>query len=475
MAKAIEKWLYPLKASKTQPPGYKVEAQINDQWGDRRKVKGRFRATDDSPEALEQALSEAREFRDEIEANRNDVGWLRKQFPSPKEKQKYSGFDALVTHHARFREPDRSQQTLEDFVELGLKLDEEGRPSVDPMSDERGFLRRIIEDTGGRNISQKQAIWSVIKNEWGGIHRKRLGDISGADVDDFVRWMEKQTKTDSNDKVKPRWAKASIKKYRLVLRSMIKHFAAYQEKVNPLELKPSTKKPARVKGREKQRKVPTPEELAALEEGFRRRNKIPTENPSRKQFLPRRLLTWHIHRVLRRTGLRPSEAFHLETRHVDTLNKRLLIEGGAVDQEAGPTKTGKLKGDRDAGTRLLPVEAEVIRTIEEWLEIRTQYRYPDPLDCPIIFCDSSGNYLTADSLCNHYRHASKLGGLSQPITPYQMRHWRNDTLRQRGCPIEVRRELLGHIEDETNLNYTNAQAEEARAWFDDDENDDAAE
>lgn len=33
-------------------------------------------------------------------------------------------------------------------------------------------------------------------------------------------------------------------------------------------------------------------------------------------------------------------------------------------------------------------------------------------------------------------------------------------------PSEDHQELLGPIEEETNLNYTNVRAEEARKWFD---------
>jgi integrase len=463
MAKTIEQNVYPLKPSKTLPGGYRVSVQLQDQWGDRRKLNERFRAADESEAAYEVALRKARERRDEINKGRNEISWLRKEFPDPVEKKGFTGFDSMVSHHARFQETDKSGQTLADFVERGLRADKQGRYSIDPMKDVRGFLRTKMEDTGSKNVSQKVGIWNVIKREWGGVHGKRLDQITGVDVDDFVRWMESKKRDDGE----PHYSKSSIRRYRMTLRSMIKHFAAHVGVVNPLDIKPTQKKPARVKGRHKTRKVPTHAEMKALEKAFAARITEAKTRKGYKRHLPRRSLTYQAHRVMKRSGMRPSELMYLETSHVDTIGKRIVIEGGAVDGEAGLTKTGKSLGDREAGTRVIPVEGEVIEAIQEWLEIRPELGFPDLRDCPVIFCDESGDYLTDDSLRAHYEHTSKIAKLDPGVTPYQMRHWRNDVLRRKGMPIEIRRELIGHLEDETNMNYTNPQAEEARKWFDD--------
>ena len=53
------------------------------------------------------------------------------------------------------------------------------------------------------------------------------------------------------------------------------------------------------------------------------------------------------------------------------------------------------------------------------------------------------------------------------ITPDQMRHWRNDQLRKRGCPIEVRRAIVGHESEKMNMSYTEVGGLEGRKWVED--------
>ena len=331
------------------------------------------------------------------------------------------------------------------------------------MTDKRGFLRRLLEDTSKSNFSQKRGIWVVVKN-WGGIHRKRLEQIEGEDVDNFVRFLERQT----DDAGEPRYARSSVRRYRMALRAMIKNFAVFQGKVNPLTVKPTKRNPTKIKGKPRKRKVPTEEELAVLEAGFLTRiNQAKEEKTIHHKHLGRRQWAFHVHKVLRGTGMRPSEVLFLEDRHVDRKSKRIIIEGGAVGGRPGFTKTGKKKGSREAGSRVIPIEGTIVRTITDWLRLRSTIGFPLPEECGIIFCDEVGTYATTDSLRNHYTGASSEGCLSPSITPYQMRHWRNDFLRRQGMPSEIRQALLGHIEEETNLNYVDVKAEEARKWFDD--------
>lgn len=441
----------------------RVSVQLKDQWGDRRKIKERFRADDESPDAMKVALQAARQRRDEILVGRKRIEWLRAEFPEPIEKRSHGSFNAFVKHHDKFQEEDKSQVTLEGFIELGLKIDHEQRFTIDPMTNKRGFLRRLLEDTSKSNFGQKRGIWVVVKN-WGGIHRKRLEQIEGEDVDDFVRFLERQI----DDGGEVRYARSSIRRYRMALRAMIKNFAVFQGKVNPLTVKPTKRNPTRIKGKPRKRKVPTEKELAALESGFIARiEQASVEKTLHHKHLGRRRWALHVHKVLRGTGMRPSEVLFLEDKHIDGTSKRLIIEGGAVDGEPGFTKTGKQKGSREAGARVIPIEGDIVRTITNWLEIRSTIGFPPRDKCGIIFCDEAGDYATADSLRTHYTGASDEGGLSTSITPYQMRHWRNDFLRRQGMPSEVRQALLGHIEKETNLNYADVKAEEARKWFDD--------
>ena len=467
MAKTVERNIYEIDPTKTLPGGYMVSIQLKDQWGDRRKIKERYRAMEDTQEAMEEALEEARERRDEILAGRTSIEWLRAEFPNPIDKNVFNSPTAFFDHYGKF--PDErsgSSLVLEEYMELGLKADEEQRFCIDPGTEKRGFLRRIMEDTSKSNFGQKRGIWVVAK-EWGGIHEKRLHQIEGEDVDNFVRYLERQKQED--DAKKPRYARSSIRRYRLALRSMIKGFAAHQGKPNPLVTSPTKRNPARIKGRTRARKVQTSKELEALETGLRQRvNQAKEKGTVHHRHLPRRQWALHVHRFLRGTGMRPSEVLYLETKHIDFDGKRILVEGAAVDGDPGLTKTGKQKGDREEGTRLVPVESYVIEAIEGWLRRRESLGFPSKVTSQVIFCDESGGYANTDSLRTHYKAACEHVDAPSSMTPYQIRHWRNDLLRRKGMPSEVRQELLGHIEEETNLNYTHVRAEEARQWFDDD-------
>lgn len=461
MPQKIEQHLYRIDETKTLPAGYMVVVHVRDQWGDRRKIKERFRAEKGSSEAMERALRRARERREEIVANRENIDWLRAEFPTPIEKKKFDDPDVFFAHYDKFSTDDRgTAKALENYVELGLRVDEEERFSVDPAMEKRGFLRRLLEDTSKSNFHQKRGVWVIVKR-WGGIHQKRLTEIEGEDVDSFVRYLERQTDGDGG----PRYARSSIRRYRLALRSMIKGFAVHHVEPNPLEVSPTKKKPARVKGKGRRRKVPTAAELKALEEGLSLRvAQAEEEGTVHHRHLPRRQWALHVHQVLRGTGMRPSEALYLKTKHVDFDGKRILVEGGAVDGEPGLTKTGKQKGDREAGTRLVPVGSTVLQAIKSWLELRESIGFPPVEQSSIIFCDESGAYANTDSLRTHYNAGCDAVDASRRITPYQIRHWRNDYLRRQGMPSEIRQELLGHIKEETNLNYTHVKAEEARKW-----------
>jgi integrase len=464
---AIEPCIYPLKATKTKPAGYRVQKFVMDQWGQERLLSQTFRGRN--------ALQEARQYRDLIE-HEKAVGTLHKRFPTQAKDQKVvRAKKALergeITSLAQLfgpindliHEPEKTvqslPQTLGSYVEAGMTRDGKGRLSVAQGSPQRGYLRRIVEDNSNSDAEQKLGIWSVIL-AWGGIAHKRLEDITGTDVDDFVRYLEV---TPSKRGVS--YGKESIRRYRMALMGMVKGFALELRVQNPLDVVPPRKKPSRVKGNGKKRKVTTDQELDALEQGLIARIKqaekvriMPdgrVKGTVHTQHLPRRVWAYHVFRVMKETGMRPSEVLYLETRHVDVMGLRIIVEGGAVDGEGGLTKTGKAKGDREEGTRIVPVPQSVIEAIQDWLRVREGLGFPKS---STIFSDEQGGYATDDSLRDHFRAAGD-------VCPYSLRHYRNDFLRRQGMPSEIRQKILGHIDEETNLNYTHVHEDEARKWF----------
>lgn len=437
--------------TKTLPAGYRVEVWIKDQWGERRKKSQTFRAGDDTERSLFNALQKAVEWREHIKEKSTDIRWLRKTFPEPVDKEVINGPEEFFDWADRHT-PDDSEDALQDFVERGMIRGNSNRLVQDPNSIEMGYLRRIKTDNGIEYFQQQVGIWNVIV-EYGCVHQKKIGEIKGTDVDDFVRYLESKRDDDGNFY----YSKTTIKNYRARLRSMIKRFAIDQEVMNPLDISPPLRNPRQIKGREKKRKVPTEGEMEQFRKGFQK-----WINKS-KRFKHTRLRAFYVFRVLRDTGMRPSEAFYLQPRHVDTIGNTITVEGAVTEDGEGGTKSEKLGAEN--GERIVPVADRVVDAITGWIDEREEYGYPSIQECPIVFCTQEGDHSTDDWLRDHFVAAcDQTEDDELRIRPYHMRHWRNDQLRKRGCPVEIRSAVIGHGED-VNPNYTDVKSLEARDYI----------
>ena len=448
-------------ATKTKPPGYRARVNLYDQWGDRRTLSEIIRAEDDSEQALHEALQKAIEWREHIEEKKTDIRWLQRQFDKPKEQQTMT-VEELFAHSEKYGGGPENP-TLQDFVERGMtRREPDGKLIEDPRSSEMGFLRRIHTDTSKNNFTMHCGIWSVII-QWGGIHSKTVEEITGADVDDFVRYLEQQTDDDGEH----RYATSTIKNYRSRLRSMIRRFAIDQQVVNPLDITPSLRNPRQIRGRDKKRKCPTEQEMAILDNGF---SIYVNQSPAR--YKPIRSVCQVIYQVLRYTGMRPSEAFALRPSVIDTISGKIRVEGAITEDGEGATKSQRL-GAED-GTRVVPVASHVIERITEWIAQREDLGFPTIQEQPLIFCQPDGSHLTADILRDHFKKACQKGckALSDDldvegyVTPYQLRHWRNDQLRKRGVPVELRSAVIGH-DKEINPRYTDVETDELIEYLED--------
>ncbi|MGM0554963.1 MAG: tyrosine-type recombinase/integrase [Myxococcota bacterium] len=465
MGKKLGACIYPLKPSKTRPGGVRLQKFVRDQWGDERNISERFREDDyANPKAA------ARRREREIDEGKNNLQWLKKQFPTRKENEasKPTGLEASLIAYENGRPlssvPSREQElrqlTMDSWVMLGMRKHHDGAWDLDPNEDRQGYLRRVYERNSKGDWEQKKAIWSRIltwSGEGSGVASLTLDEVEPQHVEDFVRWLET-----TKSKHGRAYSKQTVKRYYRAFRSLLNRWSKATRLPNPAER--VNLKPSRFKGTERKRKVVASEILEKLDDGFRQRVEAARSKEwMRKRYLPRRILMHHLWRVHRWTGIRSSELLYLETRHVDQMRRTLIIEGGAVDKEPGFTKAGKTKGSRRAGTREIQVIPEVIEAIQEWVEIRQQYGFPSISECSVIFCDSGGDYMTDDSLRSHYLHASQTAEIDPPITPHMVRHSLNDLLRKRGVPVSVRRTLLGHLSDEINQNYTQVSPREAVA------------
>lgn len=175
------------------------------------------------------------------------------------------GLASVLDADAQIPVAPKEATTLKEYMVLGLRVD----LTIDHTSPERGYLRRIIEETGSANQSQKMGIWSVVQ-DWGAITHLKVEEIKGEHIDNFVRHLEGMINKNGSP-----YSATTIRRYRMELLSIVKSFASHSGVVNPLNRNPPTKKPSRIKGEEESVKVPTQGEMDALEKGFKDRLKNP--------------------------------------------------------------------------------------------------------------------------------------------------------------------------------------------------------
>jgi integrase len=470
---AIERCIYPVPATKTKPAGFRVQKFVRDQKGVERKRSKTFRPHNDSEEARKAALEKAREFRDKLELRKEvhvGSGKAYVEFAYDKGEKREPTTAPIGVFLERLQElVDNRAHGDKNYFKFLLKqahgTDEER------LEDRKVTLREYVEEdylpwierrNSKSDHQQKKAVWSLIqsfgKQSSNRLPELTIHDIEPKHVDGFAEYLERQTKK-KDEEVVPKYSKSTVVRYFKVLKSIVRGFAKKMGADDPADPAKLRLSPKRIKGRSKTQKVPGLRELAKLEEGFRKRIQKASDGRF-KQHLPRRKASYFMHRVLKYTGLRPSELFYFRLEHYDRENRVLRVEGAAVDGEGGYTKTGKAHSDAYAGRKMIPVLQPARDAIDEWLEIRTDHGFPDIGDCDILFPDEEGGYFTDDSLRTHYKGASKEAGLKRDITPYMMRHGFNDRLRQLGVPSELRQALMGHLSEDVNLNYTDVDPRE---------------
>lgn len=463
MGKAVEPCIYEYPASKRHPAGFRVQKFVVDQWGDRRKLSEIFRPQDESDAARERALEQARAYVRRLETEKRD-GRIYRRFDRPAPSHSVRGRDLVggvpwhehpQEHHdeinadlERFaRDADvgisAPSRTLCEWVERGMTPKSGGgyKPSDEDFGDNRyGYLRRIYEDKSKGQWSKSSGAWSTIK-EWGGIHRLRLKDITGQDVDAFVRWCEKQD---------GRYRASTIKGYRTVLKAIIKDFAGSQKATNPLVEVPPTKTNIQAEG--PARKTPTRAEAQTIEAALAER--------ARKRPHPARSLALAIWRLQIETGLRPGEALALTVAHIDFDRLRIIVEQAlSRDGEIGRTKSGKR--NENLNRRIVPIVQKTANLLKEWIRSRPSQ------DSNLVFPTQKGEPWTAAL----YRDQLAACCADLPdwdpelqVGGYMARHFAIAEARRNEMPLVVAMKIFAHEDIRTHTGYGEPEFDELRDW-----------
>lgn len=103
------------------------------------------------------------------------------------------------------------------------------------------------------------------------------------------------------------------------------------------------------------------------------------------------------------------------------------------------TLTVRMKGGK---VRTRPVPPQLGPMLDAYRTHRTSPADSDAEDA--LFLDTTGKRINRDQIAGMIKLASEAAGLPQHLTPHSMRHAFNTIARERGAPIEDRRDALGH-------------------------------
>ena len=145
------------------------------------------------------------------------------------------------------------------------------------------------------------------------------------------------------------------------------------------------------------------------------------------------------------SGLRLSEIVHLNPIDLNLSDKSLTVLG---------------KGDK---TRMLPMGAEAIKSLKNWLACRNELASPDE---EALFVGSRGNRLSRRSIQSRIKHWAKKNGLQQDVYPHLLRHSFATHMLEASGDLRAVQELLGHKDISTTQVYTHLDFEHLSKTYD---------
>ncbi len=137
--------------------------------------------------------------------------------------------------------------------------------------------------------------------------------------------------------------------------------------------------------------------------------------------------------LLYRTGLRCSEALHLDPKDID-------FELGAVSVLHG-------KGDR---RRTVGIDAGALEVVEGWTERRAKLELDR--NAP-LFCSLTGGRLAGSYVRTILPQLAEAAGVAKRVHPHGLRHTHAFELLQEGVPLPIIQRQLGHVSLQTTDTY----------------------
>lgn len=144
-------------------------------------------------------------------------------------------------------------------------------------------------------------------------------------------------------------------------------------------------------------------------------------------------------RIMYSTGMRVSEASGLRWRHVQ------------AHKDAG-VLTVQGKGSKTRTVRLNP---------EAWAELETLRAEPDTE----VFRSQKGGALSRSRIWAIVKNAAERAGIDKDVSPHFLRHSHASHALDRGAPVHLVKDTLGHSSLTTTSRYAHARPEDSSSYY----------
>ncbi len=135
------------------------------------------------------------------------------------------------------------------------------------------------------------------------------------------------------------------------------------------------------------------------------------------------------------TGLRVSEAIHLQMKDVNLPVRQLVVQFG--------------KGQK---RREVPMSTRLVQVIRDYLR-KTRPEYRTAERSPYLFVSSRGRQISRKTVYSLLVKYSRKAGVDPEITPHSLRHFFCTRALEAGYTIEEVRQIAGHANVNTTLIY----------------------
>lgn len=144
------------------------------------------------------------------------------------------------------------------------------------------------------------------------------------------------------------------------------------------------------------------------------------------------------------SGLRISEVVSLKPEHIDWTRRYITVIGG--------------KGDKD---RVVPIDTPVLNVLKEWSKKRP--KFGETFFCVLRGSDR-GKAMTVRNLRKLIDRYAKKAAIKH-THPHMLRHCYATNLIERGVPLEIVQQLLGHEDIKTTTIYAQFRPTHLAKYF----------